>query len=273
MWEPVGPLPATVYWRRRWVAIASATAVIVLIAWGVAAIAAPDEPETARPASRAAVSAPQEASPPPAAPPFAALPLATPPAAAQPPSTGPRPGAAGSTPPTPSTTETAPATAASEALTSEQAPTPTPTPAPTTAPTSAPPAEPVQCTNEMLDVKAEVDGTEHRVGERTVLRLVVTNNSEQPCVRDLDPVRQEIVVWSGDGSTRLWSSNDCSSARGADPRTLTPGEPVVSAVRWAGRTSEPGCPAKRETVPAGEYRLLTRVDDVISPPTQFVRVP
>ncbi|MHA6621674.1 hypothetical protein [Pseudonocardia sp. DLS-67] len=272
MWEPMGPLPATVYWRRRWVAIASATAVIVLIAWGVAAIAAPDEPETARPASRAAVSAPQEASPPPAAPPFAALPLATPPAAAQPPSTGPRPGAAGSTPPappTPSTTEAAPATAASEALTSEQAR----TPAPTTAPTSAPPAEPAQCTNEMLDVKAEVDGTEHRVGERTVLRLVVTNNSEQPCVRDLDPVRQEIVVWSGDGSTRLWSSNDCSSAKGADPRTLTPGEPVASAVRWAGRTSEPGCPAKRETVPAGEYRLLTRVDDVISPPTQFVRVP
>ncbi|GAA5122186.1 DUF4232 domain-containing protein [Pseudonocardia adelaidensis] len=125
----------------------------------------------------------------------------------------------------------------------------------------------------MLDVRAEVEGTEHRVGERMLLRLVVTNNSTQPCVRDLDPVRQEIVVWSADGSRRLWSSNDCSSAKGADPRTLAPGEPVASTVRWAGRTSEPGCPAKREMVPAGEYRLLTRVDDVISPPTQFVRVP
>lgn len=76
----MGPLPATVYWRRRWVAIASAIAVIVLLAWGLAALASigsgiPDEPETARPASRAAVSAPQVASPPPAAPLSTALPL------------------------------------------------------------------------------------------------------------------------------------------------------------------------------------------------------
>jgi hypothetical protein len=125
----------------------------------------------------------------------------------------------------------------------------------------------------MIAVKAEVAAGEHRVGDRTLLRLVVTNTSAQPCVRDLDPVRQEIVVWSADGGLRLWSSNDCSSAKGADLRTLAPGEPVAFSVRWAGRTSAPGCPAQRETVPAGEYRLLTRVDDVISPPTQFVRVP
>jgi hypothetical protein len=125
----------------------------------------------------------------------------------------------------------------------------------------------------MIAVKAEVAPGEHRVGDRTLLRLVVTNTSAQPCVRDLDPVRQEIVVWSADGGLRLWSSNDCSSAKGADLRTLAPGEPVAFSVRWAGRTSAPGCPARRETVPAGEYRLLTRVDDVISPPTQFVRVP
>jgi hypothetical protein len=125
----------------------------------------------------------------------------------------------------------------------------------------------------MIAVRAEVDGTEHPVGERTLLRLVVTNSSDRPCVRDLDPVRQEIVVWSADGVHRLWSSNDCSSAKGPSPRTLLPGEPVTFSVRWAGRTSAPGCPARRETVPVGEYRLLTRVDDVISPPTQFLRTP
>jgi hypothetical protein len=125
----------------------------------------------------------------------------------------------------------------------------------------------------MLEVRAEVDVPQHRVGERVLLRLVVINVSDRPCVRDLDPERLEIVVWSADGGTRLWSSNDCSSAKGAKPRTLVPGEPVASSVRWAGRTSEPGCPARRATVPAGEYRLLSRVDDVISGPTQFVRVP
>jgi hypothetical protein len=261
VWEPTGPLPAAVYWRRRWVAVGSAVVVVVLLAWAIAALtSSPDESDTARPSSRAAVSAPQEASPPPAAPPSAALLPATSPASAQL-TTATQPGAAGSTPPTPSSTpESGSAT-----------PTPTSSPVPST--TQAPPADPVACTDKMIAVRAEVDGPEHRVGERASLRLVVTNSSDQPCVRDLDPGRQEIVVWSADGSERLWSSNDCSSAKGADLRTLAPGEPVSFSVRWAGRTSAPGCPERREVVPPGEYRLLTRVDDVISPPTQFVRSP
>jgi hypothetical protein len=153
------------------------------------------------------------------------------------------------------------------AATTGPAPTPPPqTPSPT-------PAPPVPCTNDMIAVRAEGMGPEHRVGDRMVLGLVVSNSSTQPCVRDLDPVRQEIVVWSADGSQRLWSSNDCSSAKGADLRTLVPGEPLSFTVRWAGRTSAPGCPERRDVVPAGEYRLLTRVDDVISPPTQFLRTP
>jgi hypothetical protein len=238
-------------------------AVIVAMTWGIAALTStPDEPETARrTTSRAAVSAPQETSPPPAAPPYAALLPATLPSAAQP--TGaPQPGAAGSAPPTASIPEP---------LVVDDAP-PTTAPPPTTTPPPTP-ARPVPCTNDMIAVGAEVVGPAHRVGERMTLRLVVTNSSTQPCVRDLDPVRQEIVVWSADGSRRLWSSNDCSSAKGADPRTLAPGQPLTFTVRWAGRTSAPGCPQRRDTVPAGEYRLLTRVDDVISPPTQFVRAP
>jgi hypothetical protein len=253
VWEPVGPLPAAVYWRRRWVALGSALAVIVVITWGIAAVTStPDEPETIR---RAALSAPQETSPPPAAPLTAALLPATLPPAAPPPGVS-QPGAAGSVPLIPSTPESEPATS---------------TPPQSTPPTTE--AHPVPCTNDMIAVRAEVDGPEHPLGERMVLRLVVTNSSAQPCVRDLDPVRQEIVVWSADGSRRLWSSNDCSSAKGADLRTLAPGQPLAFTVRWAGRTSAPGCPARRDTLPAGEYRLLTRVDDVISPPTQFVRTP
>lgn len=232
MWEPVGPLPATVYWRRRWAAIGSAALVIVLLAWGVAALAtggSPDEDASARPAGHAAVSAPQQASPSPAVTPLAA--------------------------PQPGTEE--PGTPAQ--------------PATSTAPGPAP--DPVPCTDDMLAVTAEVDRPEHRVGERTLLRLVVTNTSEQPCVRDLDAARVEIAVWSGDGTKGLWSSDDCSTAKGKDLRTLVPGQPETSTVRWAGRTSAPGCPTKRETVPAGKYRLLTRVDGVVSAPTPFTRTP
>jgi hypothetical protein len=289
VWEPVGPLPASVYWRRRWAAIASVFTVLVLLAWGTAAIAraaaAPERDDTTSLASRpAAVSAPQQASPSPAAPDAPVLQPGT----EGPPTSQPGPEGAPSRQPgpegPPSGTEVPPSAlveggpdtstadsstpGAGERLLPDDAPrasSSVPSPAP------VPPTGPVACTNEMLAVAAEVDRPEHRVGERPLLRLVVTNVSDQPCVRDLDPVRQEIVVWSADGSERLWSSNDCSSAQGVDLRTLVPGQPVASSVRWAGRTSEPGCPLERSTVPAGDYRVMSRVDDVISPPTPFVR--
>jgi hypothetical protein len=52
-----------------------------------------------------------------------------------------------------------------------------------------------------------------------------------------------------------------------------PGQPVVYSVRWSGRTSAPGCPADRTVVLAGSYQVMTRVDDVISAPTPFRRLP
>lgn len=154
--------------------------------------------------------------------------------------------------------------------TSEQLrPDETPRPAPVAAPVPVPATGPVPCTNAMIGVTAEIDRAVHVVGERPVLRLVITDTSSQPCVRDLDSSRQEIVVWSGDGKTRLWSSNDCGNLGSPDLRTLVPGQPVVFAVTWAGRTSAPGCTRPRTVIPAGDYRVVSRLDDDISPPTPF----
>ncbi len=66
MWEPVGPLPAAVYWRRRAVAAMSTVAVVGLLAWSLVGLVPARETTTTRAASRAAVSAPQPTAPPPA---------------------------------------------------------------------------------------------------------------------------------------------------------------------------------------------------------------
>jgi hypothetical protein len=272
MWEPVGPLPASVYWRRRWVAIASAITALVLVAWSVTAMMAPGtasgDGTTTRAASRAALTAPQPASPPPAP----TSQTAREPSPSQPGAAGPVAAAdtSGATDVAeePGTSDpTAPVTT-SEELVPDNTPrvsVPVPPPAP------VPPTGPVPCTNDMIEVAAEIDSPEHRVGQRPTLRLVVTNISDQPCVRDLDSARQEIVVWSGDGVDRLWSSNDCVNGSSVDLRTLVPGQPVAFAVRWAGRTSTPGCAQERTVVPPGAYRVMSRVDDDISAPTPFLR--
>jgi hypothetical protein len=255
MWEPVGPLPASIYWRRRFVAILSTVVALVAVAWTVAALLAPAaRVPTAQP-GRAAVSVPESSAPPQVDPS---------PAQAQASGTG-----TASSPAAETTTDDPPATT-SEVVLPDDTPRAA-VPVPPSVP--VPPTGPVPCTNDMISVGAEIDEPEHRVGERPTLRLVVVNISEQPCVRDLDGSRQEIVVWSGDGVQRLWSSNDCVNPTTVDLRTLVPGQPVAFAVRWAGRTSTPGCTEARTEVPAGAYRVLTRVDDVISGPAPFLRSP
>lgn len=241
MWEPVGPLPAAVYWRRRCLAAASVVLVVLVLVWASASAFAP-----------------------------APRPVATPAAAT---ASQPTPGSAAAAPaPVLPTLEqpVVPPLTSSEVVVPDETPRePVPVP-PSVAP---PPTGPVPCTDGVLGVSAEVDPPEHRVGERPVLRLVVVNLGAEPCVRDLDGARQEIVVWSGDGALRLWSSNDCVNPATVDLRTLVPGRPVAFAVRWAGRTSEPGCARARTGVPAGTYRVMTRLDDVVSPPVPMLRNP
>jgi hypothetical protein len=244
------------------VAIASTATVLVIVAWAVVIVVA--SPATSNtPTTRAAVhssaSAPQQASPSPEVAPASAPPPA-------------QPGTVGPAPTAPSSEQPPPppgAAIAAEQLVPDDTPrqsVPVPPPVP------VPPTGPVPCTNAMLTVGAEIDRPEHRVVDRPVLRLVVTNVSDQPCIRDLDSARQEIVVW-GPGGARIWSSNDCVNASTSDLRTLVPGQPVAFAVRWAGRTSTPGCAAPRTVVPPGDYNVMARVDNAISAATPFRRLP
>ncbi len=259
MWEPVGPLPATVYWRRRCSAALATVAVLGLLTWTAVSVATPET--TTRAASRAAVSAPQPAAPPP-------VPAATP---TSPPGAGSAPG---SSPASVTAEPGQPAPGqpadAGERLRPDDSPRAAALPAPP--PIPVPTAAPVPCSDDMLAVSAEITPGQHQVGQRPTLRLVVTNVSKQPCVRDLDSARQEIVVWSPDGQ-RLWSSNDCVNGSAPDRRTLVPAQPVAFAVVWAGRTSTPGCGGARTVLPAGDYQLRTRVDDVTSGPADFRRLP
>ncbi len=287
MWQPVGPLPAAVYWRRRFLAVAAAASLLALLVWATAALLAPAPRPVAT--APAAVAAPALPSPDPSAAegtggptgPGAIGPQVVAPSGAGPSDTGASdtgaPGTATSDTAPPEvaptgagTTTGEPPTTTSEIVVPDETPR-EPVPVPPSVP--APPTGPVPCTNDMLTVSAEVDAPEHRVGQRPTLRLVVVNVSDQPCVRDLDGARQEIVVWSGDGADRLWSSNDCVNPETVDLRTLVPGQPVAFAVRWAGRTSVPGCAEARTVVPPGAYRVMTRIDDLISAPTPFLRSP
>ncbi|MGW5050528.1 hypothetical protein [Actinokineospora sp. NPDC004072] len=156
-------------------------------------------------------------------------------------------------------TPTTSAAAAPVAATSPTAAEPSPTPRSRT-PEQVPADPGAPCPDTSVRVAAETGERSYQVGQRPLLRLVVVNAGPVPCTYDLGRSRRELVVTSRDGRTRLWSSNDCYfGGQAPSPVVLAPRERHEYEVRWAGRTSAPGCPTRRDGVPAGEYRVVPRL--------------
>ncbi|GLZ48681.1 hypothetical protein Acsp06_48660 [Actinomycetospora sp. NBRC 106375] len=300
MWEPAGPLPPSVYWRRRCVALGVVVAVLGGIVWAVVGLAGGGEPDpaTVEARARAAAMASQQTSTPPTPPPgsgpgsesgpiAAALPSVIPPGGAPALTPGPDgalfvppggdgfrnflpPGVpAGSSGPLLGPAVTSPTPPASETPPSATTnPTTNPTTTTTEQPTPASAPAPGPCADGDLRVTARTDAPSYAAGRKPVLSLVVTNTGTAPCVRDLDAAKQAVAVVKrpGDG---LWGSNDCSPGDTDDVRTLAPGEEAVFSVHWSGKTSQPGCRGERTAVPPGTYQLLARLDGIVSDPVTF----
>lgn len=112
---------------------------------------------------------------------------------------------------------------------------------------------------------AEIDQPAYRVGSHPQFRLLIVNGSALACYRDVSRSIRELVLSTPDG-TRVWSSNDCYSPPGEEIRLIQPGERLQFTVTWAGRTSAPGCPARRRAVPAGSYLLTGKLGAVAGAP-------
>ena len=236
MWEPVGPLPAAVYWRRRCTAALPRSAVLGLLTWIRRQPRRPG-PGTPPPARPAAPQSPLP-SPPPRPRRQPATPASTPGAGA------PRAGR-GSAPDRRADRGTARrparrdgrAAAARRLAALRRGP-------PRRRSRCRPPAR-CPCSDDMIGVAAEIDSarapgrpaTDAAAGRDQHQRAAVRARPRlgAPGDRGLEPGRAD----------RLWSSNDCVNGSTADLRTLVPGQPVAFAVAWAGRTSAPGCAGSR----------------------------
>ncbi|WP_285504725.1 hypothetical protein [Actinokineospora sp. NBRC 105648] len=242
MIDPNEPRPRAVYLRRRLLAVGGSAVAVVVLIWIIGGLLGTDE----------------------------GIPVV---------GAGARP-TSSSAPPTiefgtPGTSSTAPSSQTSSELPSAT-PTSTAPAAPPTVPptTTTPPPDPnLPCPDAAVVVTAEMEPTAVRVGQRPLLRLVVTNGGPVPCTRDIGRAQRELVITSPDGATRLWSSNDCTPAKGEQRQVLAPGERQAFDVRWAGRTSAKGCPVKRSAVAPGDYLVTGRLGELAGKPVPFTIKP
>lgn len=252
MIEPNGPLSASVYWRRRAIAAGVSLLAVILLAWLIGGMveAADQQPVqgTANSHDIAAEGSPTSKD---SAPTSAGRESAEASASASAAPGDPENRTGASTKPSepPGQPPSQPKTASAE-----------------------PPAPPGPCPDAAMSVIASPGEPTYRVGQRPLLRLAVTNKGPVPCFRDLGRKLREMVIMSADGRTRLWSSNDCYGPPGAEVKTLKPNETQTYTLNWAGRTSEPGCPEKRTTVPAGTYQLVGKLGPLVGAPAALVLV-
>jgi hypothetical protein len=168
----------------------------------------------------------------------------------------------------PSSPPSTPPSSSSSSATSSPAPT-TP-PGPPEPPPPPPPDPNLPCPDPAMQVAVELGAPQYKVGQRPVLRLVVVNAGQVPCTRDISRGLREVVVTSADGASRIWSSNDCYQFNQPDARIMQAGERLAFEVKWAGRTSAPGCPSKRTTVKAGTYSVVGKLGPLTSQPVPVV---
>ncbi|MET0134773.1 MAG: hypothetical protein ABW215_14420 [Kibdelosporangium sp.] len=226
---------ASIYWRRRMVAAGGVVIALVVVGWAAGGFFGEDSIEVAGTGSEIRDS--------------------------QPPSGPPEPDRSSTTSASPSPSPAGP----SEPV----APPPVPPPPPPVPPPPSPDPN-LPCPDTAMQVAVELGAPQYKVGQRPELTLVVVNAGPVVCTRDVSRGLRELVVT--DGANRIWSSNDCYSVTQLDSRILRAGERLVFELRWAGRTSAPGCPAKRANVRAGAYSVIGRLGALSSPPVPLVLV-
>jgi len=161
-------------------------------------------------------------------------------------------------------------------------PTPTPTPTPTLLhPTTATPKAtqsaftlPVgggtgPCADTEMQVTATAAAPTVQRGQPVDVTIKIKNVSRRTCARDIGADMQELRLL--DGSTVVWSSDDCNANRGRNMQSFAAGRQVSYTLTWNGLRSRTGvgektCAAGAPAPAGGTYQLVARLDQMLSAP-------
>jgi hypothetical protein len=230
MFRPVGSLPPSVYWRRRFVLLGSLVALIALFVVTLSVVlsdgSGPNQGAHGASAGTRTVAPPTRHQ---------------------------------QSPPASSSESSSPA----RSTASDSTPVSSDTPQSSNS-SSVPPGV---CNVKRLALTAESDKTQYTMDEQPQLSILVTNKGSQPCVQDLaDP---QIVLSVFNGEARVWGSHDCKIEPGTNDQTLMPGHSVRVSMTWTGLSSKPHCAGTRQRVGAGSYTLYATLSGQEARSAQF----
>ena len=144
---------------------------------------------------------------------------------------------------------------------------------------SSAPATSGTCTDAEMQVRAVISTTSTTTGKLQyggtfTVKLQIANISARTCTRDVGSVPEELRIEQG--STKIWSSDDCVTASGKahDTRTFHPGDAITAQVKWSSYDiTTTTCVKSTTPAAAGSYELVGRLGTKLSAPTKFTIAP
>jgi hypothetical protein len=122
------------------------------------------------------------------------------------------------------------------------------------------------CTDAEMSVTPVPAATTLRRGAAVAVRLKIKNISARTCTRDVGADLQELYI--GQGASRVWSSDTCSTVKGSEVRSFPPNGEREYNVTWNGKQANK-CTAglATGTAPAaGQYEMRFRLGAKVSAP-------
>lgn len=114
--------------------------------------------------------------------------------------------------------------------------------------------EPLECTDDVIRVRAAVPKRSYPIGAKPKLTLTITNTGTATCTRDVGPRANELKITSG--GFHVWSSKDCLAGKKSKIVTLEPKQKAQTSIVWDGRLSKKGCPSRGAQAKPGSYELV-----------------
>ncbi|WP_344387888.1 hypothetical protein [Streptomyces vastus] len=107
--------------------------------------------------------------------------------------------------------------------------------------------------------------------EQPALELVVTNSSATDCKLDLGPKEAVLTITQAGGDDEMWSSADCPTGAGSVLYRIPAKESVTRTLEWDRKASAPECATPpAETASAGTYLVEATAPGLTTSRTSFV---
>jgi hypothetical protein len=122
------------------------------------------------------------------------------------------------------------------------------------------------CTDAEMSVTPIPAATTVKRGASVAVRLKIKNISARTCTRDVGADLQELYI--GQGASRVWSSDTCSTVKGSEVRSFPPNQELEYNVTWNGKQANK-CTAglaAGTAPPAGQYEVRFRLGAKVSAP-------